>query len=382
MSMTFKKTEVSLIRKMTEECDHYGGLNLGQGLCTLPPHPAVMRAAEQAIKDGHNSYVSAQGISELRRALSRKLLATNSIEADADTEILVTSGATGGYIAALFAVCKPGDPIVLVEPFYGYHSLLAQQAGLDIHTLEITNGGPNALREQLDVRTDIARAKAIVICTPSNPSGRVFSREELLVILDWAEANNVWIITDETYEYYVYDGRRHVSPASIAGRDAKVISIFSFSKTYSVPGWRLGYLIAPQGLLPRLITLHDRFYICPPTPFQWAALAALNLDNSYYMGLQNEFADRRDLLCKALAGTPLKPVVPAGAYYLWVDIKELGLKTAFDASMHILKVAGVASVPGSAFFASDAGERWIRFCFAVTQSDLEQAAHQLSRRLS
>jgi aminotransferase len=381
LNLQTEPPRISHIRLMTQECVKHSGINLGQGLCTLPPPPEVLEAAQRALTDGHNGYAPAQGIGLLRNAISQKLYQRNGFPADPESEILVTSGATGGYVAALKAIADPGDAIALIEPFYGYHRLIAEQERLKVVALSLDGPDEQITYERL--ASDLVMPiRAIVLCTPANPTGKVYTMNEIQAIARWASERQVWVITDETYEEYVYDGLTHVTPAKAGHRHHLFISVFSFSKTYSVPGWRLGYLVAPKQILPRITAVHDRFYICAPTPTQYAAVAALGLSTEYHDGLRKSFQDRRDALHRSFQQTTLRATLPKGAYYSWVDASGLGFASSLDTALYILKSAGVACVPGSAFHEAGRGEQWVRFCFAVPDADLSEAANRLATHLS
>jgi aminotransferase len=371
---------MSYIRLMTQECIKHSGINLGQGLCTLPPPAELLEAAQRAIRDGHNNYALAQGIAPLRSAITEKLYKRNQIVAEPDSEVVVTSGATGGYVAALKAITEPGDTIALVEPFYGYHRLIAEQERLAVSVLSLDTPDELITYERLNAELT-GEIKSIILCTPANPNGKVYTRQEIEAIVRWAVEHRAWVITDETYEEYVYDGRTHLTPATVRNGHSLFISIFSFSKSFSVPGWRLGYLVAPPQIVQRIIAIHDRFYICAPTPTQYAAVAALELKDAYYENLRASFQKRRDVLHQALLRTGLKPTWTRGAYYSWVDASQLGFDTSLDAALYILMSAGVACVPGSAFHEPGRGEQWVRFCFAVSNDDLAEAADRLVTHL-
>ncbi len=372
---------MSYIRLMTEECVKHSGINLGQGLCTLPPPSEVLEAARRAIRDGHNNYAPAQGIAKLRSVVAEKLYRRNQVVAEPDSEVVITSGATGGYVAALKAIAEPGDTVALVEPFYGYHRLLAEQERLKVSVLSLNT--PEELITYERLSAELAEeSRAIILCTPANPTGKVYTRPEIEAIVRWAAERGAWVITDETYEEYVYEGFTHVTPATARGGHPLFISIFSFSKSFSVPGWRLGYLVAPARIVPRIIAIHDRFYICAPTPTQYAAVAALGLGDAYYENLRASFQERRDLLHRALLRTCLKPTLPMGAYYSWADAGQLGFDKSLDAALYILRSTGVACIPGSAFHEPGRGEQWVRFCFAVSDADLAEAAGRLVTHLS
>jgi len=363
----------SEIRAMTVACDQMGGVNLAQGVCdTEVPAPVAARAVE-AIAQGLNIYTRMDGIEVLRRAIADKLARHNGMQADAEGEILVTSGATAGFQAASMALFDPGDEVILFEPFYGYHlntlralrvqarpvSLTAPEWGLDVE----------ALRAAITPRT-----RGIVINSPSNPCGKVFSRAELEAVAALAIENDLFAITDEIYEYFVYDGTRHISLATLPGMAERTISISGLSKTFSITGWRIGYLIADRRWMGAINYFHDLVYVCAPSPFQHGAAAGLlQLPDSFYSGLSRAYQTKRDQLCAALNEAGLTPSIPQGAYYVLADVTQLPGATAREKARTLLRNTGVAAVAGTAFFAEGRGENLIRFCFAKRDEDLERA---------
>ena len=362
---------------MTVECDRVGGVNLAQGVCdTEVPHPVVAKAIE-AIHQGYNIYTRLDGVAPLREAIARKLERDNRLSVDPDSEVLVTSGATGGLYAAALALLDPGDEVILFEPFYGYH----------LNTLLALRIKPVAVRLEMgDWALDIDRlraaitpkTRAVVINTPSNPCGKVFSRSELEAIAEIAEEHDLFIFTDEIYEYFVFDGTEHVSPATLPGMAERTISISGLSKTFSITGWRIGYLTANARWLGAIAYFHDLTYVCAPSPFQYGAAAGLmDLSVSFYTKLATEYQAKRDMMCAALADAGLTPSVPAGAYYVLADASSLPGGTAKEKARVLLRERGVAAVAGTAFFTEGRGENILRFCFAKRDEDLRRACDLL-----
>ncbi len=364
------------IRAMTRECVRVGGINLGQGVCRLPVEPSVIEAAVDALRQDCNSYTLAEGIPELRTGIAEKLRRHNAIHADPSSEIVVTVGTTAAYTSALNALLNRGDSIVFFEPFYGYHVGVASILGFQPQFVELTPPDFRVTADALRVVVN-SSTRAIVVCTPSNPSGRMLSLGELEAIAEVAEENDLLIITDEIYEFIRFDGREHISPGSLPTLWPRTVSIMGFAKTYSVTGWRLGYAVAPRELAAPLALTHDLCYICAPSPLQYAAVAALRLPGSYYTRLVKEYQRRRDLLCAALEAAGLAPIRPEGSYFVMADIARLTFRNARDAAMALLKSTGVASVPGTAFFRGDVGNRFLRFCFAVEDELLSEACRRL-----
>jgi len=365
------------IRRMTRECERVGGLNLGQGICDLPTPPLVRDGAIAAIRENRSTYSFAEGARELREAMAQKLRRDNGLTADPATEICVTVGASGAYATAINALLDPGDGILLFEPYYGYHLNAAVVAGFTPEFLTLSP--PDfALREDALEAAVTPRTRAVVICTPSNPSGKMFSRDELAILARVATRRDLLVITDEIYEYIRYDGRPHVSPASIPGLRERTVTIMGLSKTFSITGWRLGYTVAPPEITRALTLVNDLYFVCAPTPLQFGAAAGFDAPRSYFDELQSGYQQKRDRICQALREARLPPIVPQGAYYVLADCSRLGFSTSREAAMHLLETTRVASVPGSAFYRGDGGERLLRFCFAKDDAVLDEACTRLA----
>src|SRR5207253_11340177 len=260
----------SEIRRMTRECERVGGINLGQGICDLPTPPLVRDGAIAAIRENRSTYSFAEGARELREAIARKLARDNRLEADPEGEICVTVGASGAYAAAINALLDPGDGLLLLEPYYGYHLNAALVAGLEPQYLALQP--PDFTRRESELEGACTeRTRAVMVCTPSNPSGKMFTRAELEALARVARRRDLLVLTDEIYEYIRYDGRPHVSPATIPGLRERTVSILGLSKTFSITGWRLGYAVAPAELTRAITLVNDLYYVCAPTPLQLGA---------------------------------------------------------------------------------------------------------------
>src|ERR1700733_1292083 len=367
----------SEIRSMTVECDRIGGVNLAQGVCDTEVPSSVVENAIKAIHDGHNIYTRLDGITPLRQAIARKLAHYNGITVDPDSEVLVTSGATGALYATCLALFDPGDEVVLFEPFYGYHvnTLLSlriqpKAVAMAMHTWEIDF---DALRAAITPRT-----RAIIVNSPSNPCGKVFTRAELEQIAALAEEHDLFILTDEIYEYFLFDGTEHVSPASLPGMAERTITISGLSKTFSITGWRVGYLAGDKRWLGSIGYFHDLTYVCAPSPFQYGSSAGLvELTDTFYAEMATEYQAKRDLLCGALQDAGFTPSIPRGAYYVLADVSAVPGATAREKARNLLKETGVAAVAGTAFFTGGRGEDILRFCFAKRDDDLKRACDLL-----
>jgi aminotransferase len=369
----------SEIRSMSVECERVGGINLAQGVCDTDLPPLVAEAAAQAIHSGLNTYTRADGIAPLRKAIADKLAFYNDIYADPENEIVVTSGATGAFYAAALALLNPGDEVVLFEPFYGYHAntLLS----LRVQPVTVPLSAPDW---QLDVgllRQSITpRTRGILLNTPSNPAGKVFTLAELKAIAELAIEHDLFVFTDEIYEYFLYDGCKHISIATLPGMAERTITISGLSKTFSITGWRIGYLTASSQWIPAIRYFHDLTYVCSPGPLQYGAAAGLvGLPPSFYTDLAVEYQQKRDQLCAALADAGLTPSVPEGAYYVLANAARLPGKTASEKARNLLAATGVAGVAGSAFFLAGGGEDLLRFCFGKTPEALDRACAALRK---
>nr|WP_137938671.1 pyridoxal phosphate-dependent aminotransferase [Chitinivorax sp. B] len=372
------RLQQSDIRAMTRACERLGGINLGQGLGDLPAPLAVKQGAIQAIEANAATYTASEGIPELRVAIARKLARDNGIHADPAAEIVVTVGATGAFAATLQALLNPGDGVLLFEPYYGYHLNTILLTGNEPQFVTL-NAPAFTLQEAVIEAAIRPNTRAIVLCTPANPSGQMLSQADIELISRVAAKHDLLVITDEIYEYIAYDGRQHISPASLPGLRDRTVMISGFSKTFSITGWRLGYVVAPAALARAINLVNDLYYVCAPAPLQRGVAAGLEQATDYLYQLKHDYQLRRDVLCEGLVTAGMRPVIPQGAYYVLADISEFGYADARSAAMALLETTGVASVPGSAFHQSVAGERLLRFCFAKDEATLRDAADRLKK---
>ena len=292
------------------------------------------------------------------------------------TEIVVTLGATGAFTSTLMALLDPGDGILLFEPYYGYHVNTALLAGVvpQFVSLEL----PSLALSETDLRRAIQpNTRAIVVCTPGNPSGKMFTRAELDMISRVAREHDLLVITDEMYEYFRYDERSHISPATVPGLEDRTVTIMGLSKTFSITGWRLGYAVASAELARPISLVNDIYYVCAPTPLQLGAAAGFRAPISYFRSLRESYQNKRDQICSALEAARLTPLVPEGAYYVLADLSRTNYSDAQVAAMALLERAKVASIPGTAFFQGPAGHRFLRFCFAKEDSVLAEACSRI-----
>src|ERR1700722_7334037 len=367
----------SEIRAMTQECDRMGGVNLAQGVCDTEGPEVVAEGAIRAIRDGRNIYTRMDGIERLRRAIAGKVERTLGITVDPEREIFITNGVTGAFQAGVMALLNPGDEVLLFEPFYGYHAstlrsiravpvpvaLAAPDWGLDL----------DAVRAAITPKT-----RGMVINTPSNPAGKVFTRKELEGLAAIAEEVDLFVFTDEIYEHFIYGGAKHISPATLPGMRERTILMSGFSKTFSVTGWRVGYLIADAKWAGSIGYFHDLTYVCAPAPLQQGCADGVEkLGTDFYEGLVRDHELKRTMIVDALRDAGMQPHVPDGAYYVLASAKNVPGETAAQKARALPAKLVVASVSGSSLFRPGKGEDLLRFCFAKKDWDLEKACRRL-----
>jgi aminotransferase len=366
----------SEIRRMSRECAAVGGINLGQGICDQPVEDRIKAAAIEAIRADRNTYSPFEGIAELRRKIAAKMRRYNRIDCDPECEVLVTVGSTGGFVLAALALIDPGDEAILFTPFYGYHRNILALCGATLRF--VATRPPDWSIDDAEMRAAFTdRTRMVVINTPANPSGKVFTRDELLRIGDLCLRHGAYAVTDEIYEYILYRGAEHVSMGSLAPMQDRTITLSGLSKTYSMTGWRLGYAVCRAEMAARLGVLNDLLYICAPTPLQHGAAAAFDLPDGYYRALRAGYARKLEMMASACADVGMKPLLPQGAYYLLADLGAFPAADGEEAADLMTRKARVAAVPGSSFHADDGGRRRIRFCFAKTDADLAEACGRL-----
>ena len=369
----------SEIRAMSIECDRIGGINLSQGICDTPVPAPVQEAAIQAIHDGYNIYTRLDGIARLRAAISAKQKKDYALDYDPESEILVSSGASGGLHAAVMALLNPGDEVLIFEPFYGYHGAILKS--MRVVPVIVPLAEPDWAFDHASLCAAVTpRTRAVLLNTPANPSGKVFSRAETEAIAALCQEHDLFLITDEIYEYFVYDGAQHIAPATLPGMKERTIVISGFSKTFSVTGWRLGYVCASAKWIGAMSYFHDLTYICAPSALQHGAAAGLEqLPPSFYAQLAADHQSKRARILSALRAAGFEPSVPAGAYYVLAGAARIPGKTAAEKARSLLAATGVAAVAGSAFFRPGHGENLLRFCFAKKDHELDDACARLRR---
>ena len=367
----------SEIRRMSIECAKFSGINLGQGICDQPIEPIIKEAAIRAIDADHSIYTRLDGIDELRRRIAAKMRGYNGIVCDPDGEVVVTVGATGAFVTACMAFLDPGDEVVIFSPFYSYHVNILKVCGVVLRFVTLRppdwSYDPQALEAAFSDRT-----KMVVLNTPANPSGKVFGKEELDHLAALCRKHDALCVTDEIYEYILYDGRRHLSLGAFPGMEDRTITISGFSKTYAMTGWRLGYVVARRALASQMALLNDLINVCAPSPLQHGVVAAFDLPLEYYDRMVVDYTRKRDMTAEACRAAGMEPFVPQGSYYMLADVSRLGMKDDYDAVRILLEQAGIAVIPGSSFYANpEDGRMQIRLCYAKKMPDLQEACRRL-----
>ncbi len=370
----------SVIREMTRLAMEYGGVNLAQGFPDFPAPPELLEAAVRALADGYNQYAVTWGAPRLRQALAEKVRWFNGIEADPERNITVTCGATEAMMATMLATVNPGEEVIVFEPFYENYGPDAKLSGAvpRFVRLRLEPGfpfDPDELRAAVTPKT-----KAIIINTPHNPTGKVFTRTELEGIAELCQRHNLLAITDEVYEHIVYDAHPHVTLASLPGMAERTVIVNSISKSYSVTGWRVGWTIAPAPLTDGIRKVHDFLTVGAAAPLQEAAVTALRFPREYYARLASMYQRKRDTLLAVLQEAGFSCLVPAGAYYIMCDIRSLGYDDDYEFTMHLIREIGVAPVPGSSFFHDPVhGRHFVRFAFPKREETFNDVRARLAR---
>jgi aminotransferase len=373
----------SVIREMTREAMKHGAVNLSQGFPDFPAPEDLKRAAAAAINDDVNQYAVTWGAKDFREAIADKTRWFLGLEYDPEREITVTCGSTEGMIAAMMATVDPGEEVVVFEPFYENYAPDAILSGATPRYVPLRapdwTFDPEELRAAFNERT-----KAVIICNPNNPTGKVFTREELETVAALCREFDALCFTDEIYEHIVYPREdrevEHISMAQLPGMRERTVVVNSMSKTYSVTGWRVGYVLAPPEVTNAVRKVHDFLTVGAASPLQRAGAYALRMPPSYYEELQREYLRRRDLLLPVLEEVGFKVFRPDGAYYVMTDIGRFGFRDDVEFTRHLIREVGVACVPGSSFYSRpELGARQVRFCFCKKDETLEAAADRLRK---
>ncbi|BAY48168.1 putative aminotransferase [Scytonema sp. HK-05] len=368
----------SVIREMTRLAIKHKAVNMAQGLPDFPASPELIRAACQAMEEGHNQYTNTWGIPELRQAISSNLQNLYDLYYDPEEQITVTCGVSEGIVLAMLSLVNPGDEVIVIEPFHDNYlpAINFAQAKPVFVRLEppFFQLDPERLRAAFSDKT-----KAIVINTPHNPTGRVFTREELNHVASLCREFNVVAITDEIYDRITYDEHQHIPLATLDGMFEQTITISGMSKTFAVTGWRLGYVCAPSNLSAAVRTLHDFTTICAPAPFQYAAVAALGLPESFFKTQKEAYTIRRDRILKILEKHEFLVQPPQGAYYLITDFSQLDFYGDDEKfAKYLVEEVGIAVVPGSSFYSTpEVGRNTVRWSFAKKMETFDAVEQRL-----
>jgi L-glutamine---4-(methylsulfanyl)-2-oxobutanoate aminotransferase len=365
----------SVIREMTRLALAHNAINLAQGFPDFPCPPKLKAAACAALNEDFNKYAITWGAQDLRAAIAYKVETYNGIVLDPDTDITVTCGSTEAMMASMLALITPGDEVIVPEPFYENYGPDAVISGAVPRYVPLGDG--ESIDEEAWKAAFTKKTRAIIINTPNNPTGKVFSNDELRFIADLCIEHDVIAITDEIYEHILYDGHQHISIGSLSGMEDRTVTIGSLSKTYSVTGWRVGYALAGAGLSGRIRKIHDFLTVGAPAPLQHAAVAALSLPESYYRALARDYDRRRKILYAGLKKAGFDCRLPEGAYYIFTDISGFGMTDVVFAR-HLIETVGVAAVPGSSFY-HEGGETKLRFTFSKKDATLREACRRLEQ---
>ena len=348
MSSLQKAVLQSEIRSMTIACNRIRGINLAQGICDCPLPASVGAGAKEAIDNGINTYTRFDGLPELRAAIADKYRRFYSMTVDPEGEIVVSCGATGAFYCTCLALLNPGDEVIVFEPYYGYHINTLAMLGARVRFVRLEpplwHVSADAIASAVSPRT-----RAILVNTPANPSGKVFSTTDLETIAAAAKKHDLWVFTDEIYEHFVFDGLRHVPMATLPGMRERTVTISGLSKTFSITGWRIGYALCDNHYAQAIGHFNDLVYVCAPAPLQiGAARGIMDLGPEYYNDLSGEFLRKRSKLCIALGEAGLTPVVPQGAYYVLADLTKVPGTGSREKAMNLLDKTCIACVPGCA----------------------------------
>lgn len=365
----------SVIRRMTRIANEYGAINLSQGFPDFDPPQEILNRLSEVAHEDFNQYAITWGAQNFRDALAKKQSKYMNLDLDSNKNIVVTCGSTEAMMAAMMSVCDPSDKVIVFSPFYENYGADSILCGADPIYVPLHPPVFNFDKEELE-NAFKQNPKALILCNPSNPCGKVFSKEELEYIASLAVKYDTYVITDEVYEHIVYAPYKHTYFASLPGMFERTISCSSLSKTYSITGWRLGYCIAPEKIIEQIKKVHDFLTVGAAAPLQEAAVVGLEFSDAYYDELQKLYTHKKDLFLNGLKELNIPHTEPQGAYYVMVDISEFGYDSDLDFCVDLIKNVGVAAVPGSSFF-KEKENCYIRFHFAKKDETLFAALNRL-----
>ena len=367
----------SVIRRMTRISDEFGAINLSQGFPDFEPPSQITDRLQEVAKEGPHQYAITFGATNFREALAKKQKHFSGVDVNPDKEIVITCGSTEAMMASMMSICNPGDKVVIFSPFYENYGADTILTGAIPIYVPLKPPAFDFDADELENAIRQPGVKALVLCNPSNPCGKVFTRKELLMIADLAKKYDIYVITDEVYEHILYKPHEHVYMASLPGMKERTIVCNSLSKTYSVTGWRLGYVIAPPKIAERVKKVHDFLTVGAAAPLMEAAVVGLEFKDDYYESLQKHYTHMRNLFIGGLKNIGLTFTEPQGAYYVLLDISEFGYEDDNVFCEQMIQKVGVAAVPGSSFFREDVNHL-IRFHFAKQDATLLQALDRLA----
>ena len=372
--------EESVIREMTRLANRYNAINLAQGFPDFPAPEFLKEFAKEFIDRDYNQYAITWGTKSIRYAISKKYKRFYDLDYDPESEITVCCGSTECMISAMLGVVNPGEEVIVVEPFYENYGPDAIICGAKPVFLPM-EGPEFRITEENLKKVFNRKTKAIILNSPHNPTGKVFSIEELNLIADFCKRYDVIVITDEIYEHIIYDDLMHIPIATLPGMRDRTITISGVSKTFSVTGWRIGYILAPEKLTKGIRKIHDFLTVGAPAPLQEACAKAIDTSDDYYSELKKFYEYRRDLLYNSLKDIGFKAVKPEGAYYILCEFDNFGFDDDVKFTEYLIKEIGVAVVPGSSFFSKENfnGKKYIRFCFCKKEETLNKAIERLKR---
>ena len=365
----------SVIRRMTRIANEYDAINLSQGFPDFDPPKEILNRLEQVAHEDYNQYAITWGSQNFRDALAKKQSKYMNLDLDSNKNIVVTCGSTEAMMAAMMSVCDPNDKVIVFSPFYENYGADSILCGANPIYVPLHPPVFNFDKEELE-NAFKQNPKALILCNPNNPCGKVFSKEELEYIACLAVKYDTYVITDEVYEHIVYAPYKHTYFASLPSMFERTISCSSLSKTYSITGWRLGYCIAPENIIEQIKKVHDFLTVGAAAPLQEAAVVGLEFSDAYYDELQKLYTHKKDLFLNGLKELNIPHTEPQGAYYVMVDISEFGYDSDLDFCVDLIKNVGVAAVPGSSFFKEEEN-RYIRFHFAKKDETLLAALNRL-----
>ena len=377
LSSRSKLFKESRIREMTILSNRYEAINLSQGFPEFDPPAELKKALEAQAKTAHHQYAPNWGIDDLRSAIAEKQSKGFGREIIPNEEVLVTVGSTEAMISTMMAVLDPGDKVIIFSPYYNSYALNAAIVGAE--PIFVSLKGKDFTFDENELEDAFKQgAKALILCNPSNPCGKVFTKNELEIIANLAKKYDAYVFTDEVYEHIIYGDNKHINLASLQGMFERTVTCTSLSKTYSVTGWRLGYVTAPFEILEQIRKFHDVFTVCAPTPMQYAAVNALRFGDEYYAELKKVYTAKKERFIKALDDLDIAHNEPQGTYFVLTDISKYGYKSDLEFAKLLVKDYGIAGVPGSCFFAENEN-RYIRFHFAKNDDTLDEVARRFER---